>query len=286
MPRISSSSQKIHFSFWKSFVKINLVIQLSQHSFEKGVAMKKIILFPLMSVLLLSLGACSSSNTTDGSNNSESATTNSSTTTESTSTVDLNSLALPQLDLTVAADEAQVEMVTSKGTIMLKLFPKLAPKAVENFLTHAKEGYYDGLTFHRVINEFMIQSGDPEGTGAGGESIWGEAFENEISNQLYNVRGALAMANAGADTNGSQFYIVQNTDNVSDGLLYDDYPEAIVEAYKNGGVPSLDGSYTVFGQVISGMETVDAIAEVETDDSDKPTEEVKIEKVNVISEGK
>ncbi|WP_071131416.1 peptidylprolyl isomerase [Enterococcus timonensis] len=248
--------------------------------------MKKIILFPLMSVLLLSLGACSSSNTTDGSNNSESATTNSSTTTESTSTVDLNSLALPQLDLTVAADEAQVEMVTSKGTIMLKLFPKLAPKAVENFLTHAKEGYYDGLTFHRVINEFMIQSGDPEGTGAGGESIWGEAFENEISNQLYNVRGALAMANAGADTNGSQFYIVQNTDNVSDGLLYDDYPEAIVEAYKNGGVPSLDGSYTVFGQVISGMETVDAIAEVETDDSDKPTEEVKIEKVNVISEGK
>lgn len=94
----------------------------------------------------------------------------------------------------VADNEDLVEMVTTKGTIKIKLFPELAPKAVENFMTHAKDGYYDGVTFHRVIQDFMIQGGDPEGNGTGGESIWGEGFETEISNQLYNIRGALSMA--------------------------------------------------------------------------------------------
>ena len=112
----------------------------------------------------------------------------------------------PQLSNEVAEDEAVVKITTNKGDITVKLFPKYAPLAVENFLTHAKEGYYDGLLFHRVINNFMIQTGDPKGDGTGGESIWkgkdtskdpGSGFENEYSPYLYNLRGALAMANSG-----------------------------------------------------------------------------------------
>ncbi|MEG0753290.1 MAG: peptidylprolyl isomerase [Angelakisella sp.] len=100
-------------------------------------------------------------------------------------------------------------MKTSMGDIEIMLFPEEAPKAVENFITHAKAGYYDNLIFHRVIDNFMIQGGDPNGTGTGGESIWGEAFEDEFSDSLHNFRGALSMANSGPNTNGSQFFIVQ-----------------------------------------------------------------------------
>ena len=118
----------------------------------------------------------------------------------------------PQLSTDVAEDEAEVKITTTEGDITVKLFPKYAPLAVENFLTHAKEGYYNGLLFHRVINNFMIQTGDPKGDGTGGESIWkgkdkskdsGTGFENEYSPYLYNLRGALAMANSGPNTNGS-----------------------------------------------------------------------------------
>ena len=104
------------------------------------------------------------------------------------------------------------------GTIRAVLFEDEAPKTVENFITHAEEGYYDGLTFHRVIDEFMIQGGDPQGDGTGGESIWGKAFEDEFTDNLYNFRGALSMANSGKNTNGSQFFIVQE----SDGSSYTD----------------------------------------------------------------
>ena len=103
-------------------------------------------------------------------------------------------------------------METDFGEITIRLFTEEAPKAVENFTTHAEEGYYDGLTFHRVINGFMIQGGDPAGDGSGGESIWGGTFEDEFSDQLYNFNGALSMANRGEDTNGSQFFIVQQQD--------------------------------------------------------------------------
>lgn len=115
----------------------------------------------------------------------------------------------PQLSTEVAEDEAVVKITTNKGDITVKLFPKYAPLAVENFLTHAKEGYYNGLLFHRVINNFMVQTGDPKGDGTGGESIWkgkdtskdsGAGFENEYSPYLYNLRGALAMANSGPNT--------------------------------------------------------------------------------------
>lgn len=100
-------------------------------------------------------------------------------------------------------------MHTSMGDISLRFFPEAAPKAVENFVKHAKDGYYDGLTFHRIISDFMIQGGDPNGDGTGGESIYGSAFEDEFSDKLFNLRGSVAMANSGADTNGSQFFINQ-----------------------------------------------------------------------------
>ena len=115
----------------------------------------------------------------------------------------------PQLSTEVASNEALVIMHTSMGHLKIKLFPELAPKTVENFLTHAENSYYDGIIFHRVIQDFMIQGGDPTGTGMGGESIYGEEFEDEFSMNLFNLYGALSMANAGPNTNGSQFFIVQ-----------------------------------------------------------------------------
>ena len=100
-------------------------------------------------------------------------------------------------------------MHTTMGDIYIRFFPEAAPKAVENFITHSKNGYYNGLTFHRVIEDFMIQGGDPNGTGSGGESIWGTSFEDEFHSKLLNLRGSLAMANSGPNTNGSQFFINQ-----------------------------------------------------------------------------
>lgn len=113
-----------------------------------------------------------------------------------------------QLDMPKEGEEVAI-MHTSMGDISLRFFPEAAPKTVENFLTHAKEGYYDGITFHRVIDDFMIQGGDPKGDGTGGESIYGDSFEDEFSDHLFNIRGSVSMANAGADTNGSQFFINQ-----------------------------------------------------------------------------
>ena len=200
----------------------------------------------------------------------------------------------PQLSDKVAEDEAEVKITTTEGDITLKLFPKYAPLAVENFLTHAKDGYYNGLLFHRVINNFMIQSGDPKGDGTGGESIWkgkdkskdpGTGFENEYSPYLYNIRGSIAMANSGPNTNGSQFYINQNKEDWSSKLSTNQFPAKIIEAYKHGGSPTLDGgNYTVFGQVIDGMDVVDKIAAAETDDKDKPKTDIKIEKIEIIKD--
>ena len=189
----------------------------------------------------------------------------------------------PQIDLANARGP-QVTIETSMGTIQLQLFPEQAPKTVENFVTHAKAGYYDGMTFHRVIPNFMIQGGDPTGTGMGGESIWGQPFEDEFSPELYNLRGALSMANAGPNTNGSQFFIVQDkdmTDQMQSQMKDAGFPEEIVEAYQGGGTPWLDFRHTVFGQVTDGMDVVDAIAAVKTDASDQPTTPVTMDKVTV-----
>ncbi|MDQ0361101.1 peptidylprolyl isomerase [Breznakia pachnodae] len=184
------------------------------------------------------------------------------------------------------ADDTQVAVFhTSKGDITVALFPEEAPKAVENFVTHAQEGYYDGVIFHRVIADFMIQGGDPEGTGMGGESIWGEGFEIEASDELYNFNGALAMANTGqANSNGSQFFIVQAS--TLSSSLDNSLPQLVKEKYQEvGGANWLDGDYSVFGQVISGMDIVNAIAAVETDENDKPVEDIIIQSITITTYG-
>ena len=178
-------------------------------------------------------------------------------------------------------------MHTNMGDIKIKLFPEKAPKTVENFVTHSKTGYYNGLKFHRVINDFMIQGGDPRGNGTGGESIWGGSFSDEFDPELHNLRGALSMANSGPDTNGSQFFIVQAREVPSNMLeqmrdLEDNgFPADITAAYEAlGGTPWLDFRHTVFGQVTEGMDVVDAIAAVETV-NDVPRSNVIIESIEV-----
>lgn len=193
----------------------------------------------------------------------------------------------PQLNSEVQANEVLVEMDTTMGAIEIKLFPELAPKTVENFLTHADNGYYDGIIFHRIIKDFMIQGGDPTGTGMGGESIYGSTFEDEFNPELMNIRGALSMANAGPGTNGSQFFIVQ-ADNVPANMIRQmengGFPEEIIKAYsEKGGTPWLDGKHTVFGQVVKGLDIIDAMANVAKDARDKPKEEISIKGIKVLS---
>ncbi|MCP0886260.1 peptidylprolyl isomerase [Ligilactobacillus sp. WILCCON 0076] len=187
----------------------------------------------------------------------------------------------PQLILTdLKGPKATIK--TNFGDIEVQLFAKQAPKTVENFVGLSEKGYYDGVIFHRVIKDFMIQGGDPTGTGMGGESIWGQPFEDEFSSDLFNLRGALSMANAGPSTNGSQFFIVQNK-NMAPQMLEQmkaaKYPEEIIAAYEKGGTPWLDHRHTVFGQVIKGMNIVDKIANIKTKRQDKPSEDVVIETI-------
>ena len=143
---------------------------------------------------------------------------------------------------------------TNHGAITLELFPEDAPKTVDNFAKLARDGFYDGIVFHRVIPDFMIQGGDPTGTGSGGP---GYSFEDEF-NQHKVERGALAMANAGPNTNGSQFFVVTAV-----------------------AAPWLDGKHTVFGKVTSGMDVVDAISELPRDARDKPREDAIIQGVEI-----
>ncbi len=194
---------------------------------------------------------------------------------------------MSQLSAPVKGDVI-VTMHTNMGDIKIKMFPDKAPKTCENFLTHAREGYYDGLIFHRVINDFMIQGGDPTGTGCGGESIWGDSFEDEFDIDLRNYRGALSMANAGPNTNGSQFFIVQAKQvpmqliGQMKQLADHGFPEEVTENYSQvGGTPHLDFRHTVFGQVFEGMDVVDAIAAVKTGAADKPVDPVIITGIDV-----
>lgn len=194
-------------------------------------------------------------------------------------------LHFPQLDL-ASYEGPRVVMKTNHGELTLALFPEYAPKTVANFLGLAKEGYYNGVIFHRIIADFMIQGGDPTGTGMGGQSIYGQSFEDEFSEELYNLRGALSMANAGPNTNGSQFFIVQNT-----SLPYSQkelerggWPKEIAAAYaEHGGTPHLDRRHTVFGQLAdeASYQVLDNIAAVETGVQDKPKEDVVIEAIEV-----
>lgn len=190
----------------------------------------------------------------------------------------------PQLDL-AAAQGPKATIKTNQGEIVVQLFEKLAPKTVKNFIELASKGYYDGVTFHRVIPDFMIQGGDPTGTGRGGESTYGHPFEDEFSDQLFNFNGALSMANAGPNTNGSQFFIVSNEHvpaNMIDQMKMVGYPQAVIDYYQeHGGTPWLDHRHTVFGQVIKGMDVVQAISKVQRDQMDKPKDDVVMEKVTI-----
>lgn len=200
-----------------------------------------------------------------------------------------NNMGLEQLKMPQEGEEVVV-MTTNHGEIKIRLFPEAAPKAVENFKTHVENGYYDGISFHRVINDFMIQGGDPNGTGTGGESIWGTPFEDEFSVNYRNFRGALSMANSGPNTNGSQFFIVQKTETEEDIIRQmkeagaeKGFPEEVVNAYEElGGTYWLDGGHTVFGHVYEGMDIVDKIAALEVDGNSKPLEPVIMEKVEII----
>lgn len=179
---------------------------------------------------------------------------------------------------------------TNRGDMTFYLFPEIAPKTVENFTTHAKNGYYNGLIFHRVINDFMVQGGDPTGTGCGGESIWGSSFEDECSLEARNYYGALSMANSGPNTNGSQFFIVQ-AKSVVQGMLDqmeemkdNGYPQEVIDGYNEvGGTPWLDFKHTVFGQISQGQDVLEEIASVKCSVGDKPVNDVVIDEI-VISE--
>lgn len=189
----------------------------------------------------------------------------------------------PQLNLDkVEGPKATIK--TNHGDIKIQLFPEQAPMTVENFVRLAQKGYYDKTIFHRVINDFMIQGGDPKGNGTGGTSIWNHLFEDEFSRGLFNLRGALSMANSGPNTNGSQFFIVQNKNMPKRYIKQMEpagYPKEIIHAYKQGGTPWLDGRHTVFGQVIDGMDVVDEIAKVKKDKMDKPLEDVVINTIDI-----
>lgn len=185
-----------------------------------------------------------------------------------------------------AKGETIAIMKTDMGDIKIKFFPKEAPKAVENFIGLSKKGYYNNLTFHRVMKDFMIQGGDPQGDGSGGESLWGGSFEDEFSPDLHNFRGALSMANSGANTNGSQFFIVQLSQTGDELKLWmqeNKIDNKVIDKYmKQGGTPWLDNKHTVFGEVFEGMDIVDKIAEVQVNpDNAKPLEDVKIISVEI-----
>ena len=194
-------------------------------------------------------------------------------------------LHLPQVD--IETTEGPIATIkTNHGDLRIKLFPEHAPKTVANFIALSKDGYYNGVIFHRIIKDFMIQGGDPTGTGMGGESIYGESFEDEFSEELYNIRGALSMANAGPNTNGSQFFIVQNQHlpYSKKEIARGGWPEPIAEIYaEQGGTPHLDRRHTVFGQLADeeSYKVLDVIAGVETGAMDRPVADVVIETIEI-----
>lgn len=275
----------------------------------KKIILKSIFLTSLVPLVTLCGCAGGSSEENNSSQNTE-ATQTSAVTSEGNLSVGY------QLDKPNKGEEIAV-MSTSMGTIKLRFFPNEAPKACENFKEHAKEGYYNNLKFHRVINNFMIQGGDPNGDGTGGQSIWGKPFEDEFSKNLFNITGAVAMANSGKNTNGSQFFINQVAPESFIGFdrldaaykAYQQNPEEFTQKYgstvdmskvtdeiknlysKNGGNPFLDGAlnttqrgHTIFAQVFEGLNVVSKIAGVKTEDSNnKPIKDVVIKSIDIVN---
>lgn len=273
--------------------------------------MKKLCLFCSLLLILISCAGCSAEKTPAASVLGQS---------ELTSMEELEPVASHdkigyQLDLPEKGEEIAVITLTTGETIKLRFFPNEAPKAVYNFKRHAIDGYYDGLTFHRIAANFMIQGGDPEGTGYGGVSVWGEPFADEFNSNLLNIDGAVSMANSGANTNGSQFFINAtdgaevNWENYEAGFEYyqqdpdlfsstygrwikmDLVPEEMKTLYnEHGGNPHLDGYYstmglghTVFAQVFDGMDDVIKLSKTEVGGTDgtTPLEPVVIKKVEI-----
>ena len=189
------------------------------------------------------------------------------------------------MKLPEVGEQIAIMHVRDYGDVYMKFFPEVAPKAVENFVKHSQDGYYNGLTFHRVINEFMIQGGDPLGNGTGGESIWGSGFGTELDLSLVPYRGSLCMAMSSLPNSiGSQFFITQAnySEAMSNKLKAYGYPQKLLDQYKeHGGYLSLYMQYTVFGQVFSGMDVIDEIAAVETNSSDKPLTDVIIDSIEI-----
>ena len=258
------------------------------------ISMKIILLVSVFLVMLFVLTGCTKKETNSNenivdtkSNTTEGNTLNSNETSKErvVDTVDYKAAADKQMSMPEEGEEIAILHIKGFGDVKVKFFKEVAPKAVENFVTHAKEGYYDGLTFHRVINEFMIQGGDPEGTGMGGESIWGQGFGTELDYSLVPYRGSLCMAMSSMPNSiGSQFFITQAnySEDMAAYLQQGGYPEGLIEEYREyGGYLSLYLQYTVFGQVFEGIEVVDKVAAVKTDDSDKPLEDVIIESIEV-----
>lgn len=234
---------------------------------------------------LASCGKDASGTYTDNTGSSTTAATTAPTTKPATAeNVDIANFTAPQKGDTI------VEMkIKDYGTVKFRLFPEYADKGVENFVELAKSGYYNGLKFHRVINDFMIQGGDPNGIGTGGESIWGGKFDGGTDPHLIHVAGALAYANSGSTaTNGSQFYVVTGTkytDEDFESLAQKNYTfsDNAKKIYKEvGGAPWLDGSYTVFGQVIDGLDVIFKVQNVSVDaQSAMPYKDVIMESVTV-----
>lgn len=226
-----------------------------------------------------------------------------------------------QMEAPEKGEEIAVVTMESGEQFMIRFFPNEAPKAVYNFKVHAINGYYDGLTFHRVIENFMIQGGSPNGTGTDGESVWGEAFEDEFSESLVNADGSLSMANSGPGTNGSQFFINCTGSPVSSEMwtyyeaqfqqfqeFYEENKEAVdanpsiktldmdkvTDDYRAfyeqyGGNMHLDGAYstnntghTVFGQVFEGLDNVYSLSHAETDENDKPVEDMVVKSIEIV----
>jgi peptidyl-prolyl cis-trans isomerase B (cyclophilin B) len=192
----------------------------------------------------------------------------------------VDQFALPQKGETIAT------IHTTMGDIKVKFFEKEAPYAVENFIKLSESNYYDGLIFHRVMAEFMLQGGDPTGTGKGGDSIYGKPFADEFSGNLHNFRGALSMANIGANTNQSQFFIVQRKEtgaDVNQFMQQNKFDPQLQKVYQEkGGTPWLDNKHTVFGQVFEGIEIVDKIAQVQVDKDARPLVDVKILDIEIL----
>ena len=260
--------------------------------------MKKIICYLLIMLILLSMlfcfSGCSNKENSQVNIPKKTSNTNTSNTNNSTNNkeVDYKGNAEKQMSMPKEGETVAILHVKKFGDIKVKFFNDIAPKAVENFITHAKEGYYDGLTFHRVMEEFMIQGGDPKGDGTGGESIWGNGFGTELDESLVPFRGALCMAMSNLPNSiGSQFFIVQAnySEQMESYMKIGGYPEGLLEQYRNyGGYLSLYNNYTVFGQVYEGIETVDNIVKVEktmssTGEESVPVQDVIIESIEVLT---